>query len=246
MIFSRARSRLSCVALRACAAGGLSFALVASACFVDGQPDRAAVSVSLGLGGVTKGGPVDSDADIRLDVRPCYVGARVTAMDLASPVVAAWACDPGEAPGGEVELDLEVASGLGRELRVVVFLAEPEGLVTLTSFTTLDLAPGSVDVDVALVEAPVGEVDGYVTGADRDVVAAYFVDLETGVELPAVPATASGAGFHFTTDRLPRGRFFGLRLEFVGGEILEISDCPVYAAEGSVRVLHVDAASGSC
>ena len=222
------------------------FALWSPACFVDGQPDRSVVSLSLGLGGVTKGGPVAPDDVVDLGERPCFVHARISAVDLPHPVSAAWACDVGEDVGGEVGLDLEVQSGAARDLRVVVFLAEPEGLVTLSSFSTHDLAAGPVDLSVEVTEVPVGTVDGFITGADRDVLSARLVDLETGVLLPPLPATASGGGFHFTTSRLPRGRFFGLSLELAGGTLLEIPDCPVYATEGTVRVLQVDAASGSC
>lgn len=225
---------------------GLLLCLGLPGCFVQGEPDRAAVSLHLGLGGVAKGGPVDPTAPVDLDLRPCFVGVRVSAVDLAAPVTAAWACDPGEAPGGEVDLALEVPSGAARELRVVAFLAEPEGLVTLSGFATHDLAPGAADLTVTPEEVPTGAVDGFVTGAAEGVTAARLVDLETGVVLPALPVTASGGGYHFSFDRLPRGRFFGLVLELDGGGTLEIPDCPVYATEGTVRVLAVDAQAGSC
>ncbi|MDY0001173.1 MAG: hypothetical protein RBU30_07765, partial [Polyangia bacterium] len=217
-----------------------------AACFVEGRGELSLVTVSLGLGGVTKGKAIDPDETVDLAEHPCFVGARISATDLPHPVRAAWACEAGEEPGGEVGLDIEVQSGSARELRVVVFLAEPEGLVTLASYSTHDLAAGAVDLSVEVTEVPTGSVDGFVTGADRDVLSARLMDLETGVLLPPLPTTASGGGFHFTTSRLPRGRFFGLYLELAGGTLLEIPDCPVYATEGTVRVLQVDASSGSC
>lgn len=238
--------RRSVVTTLALLASGASFALGTAACFVEGQADPSVVTLTLGLGGVTKGGPVAPDDRVDLGERPCYVGARITAVDLPQPVAEAWACDAGEEPGGEVSLDLEVQSGHDRELRVVVFLAEPEGLVTLSSYSTHDLLAGPMDLTVEVTEVPVGALDGFVTGTEHDVVSARLEDLETGVLLPPLPATASGGGFHFSTTRLPRGRFFGLSLELTGGTLLEIPDCPVYATEGTVRVLEVDASSGSC
>ena len=83
-------------------------------------------------------------------------------------------------------------------------------------------------------------------GAPSDVVQVILTDLDSGVRMPPVEATALGGGFHFDVPWIPRGRFFGLTLILVGGESLEMLDCPIYVTPGSVRVLDVDAANGQC
>ncbi len=240
--FSCIRASFSCALLL----GALAPALLSAACFVDGTADPVAARITLALGGVTKGGLVAPDETIDLDERPCYVAATVSAEDLAAPVRAAWACDPGDTPGGTAELSLEVPAGDERELQVVVFLMEPEGLVTLTDFRREDWSSGVVDLDITPTEAATGQVDGFITGTDRDVVAVRLVDNETGVRLPPVATTASGGGFHFTADRVPRGRFFRLELELTDGETHEVTDCAVWATEGSVTVVDVDVAADRC
>ncbi len=215
-------------------------------CFVDGTSDPARARITVDLGGVTKGGPVSQDDTVDLAERACYVAASVTAEDLSEPLRTAWACDPGESPGGTVELELDVPAGGERELRVVAFLVEDEGLVTLTAFQREDWPSGVVDVDLDLTEANPGSVDGFITGSDQDITEVRLVDIDTGVLLPPGPVTASGGGFHFTLDRVPQGRFFRLQVHLSGGETREVTDCAIWATAGSVRVVNVDLAADHC
>jgi len=224
----------------------LGLALTLMACFVRGEPEQAVVSIRLGVGGDPKGKVVAPDETIDLSERPCFVGVEVDAADLPAPVSTAWACDPGETPTLEANLELTVNAGASREIRSVAFLNEDGWITTFAAYDATDLAPGLVTLDLTLDELEVGAVDGFVTGASSDVVQAILTDLESGVRMPPVQATASGGGFHFEVPWLPRGRFFGLTLILVGGEALEMVDCPVYVTPGSVRVLDVDAADGSC
>jgi hypothetical protein len=218
----------------------------AAGCFVQGQPDRAVVSVRLAVGGASKGKVVTAGEDIDLAERPCYVGVEVDAADLPEPVAAAWACDPGETPGLTAELELTVNAGAQREVSAVAFLHEDGWITTFAGYDATDLAPGLVTVDLPLQELEVGVIDGFVWDAPADVVQVILTDLDSGVRMPPVDATASGGGFHFDVPWLPRGRFFGLTLILVGGAPLPMLDCPVYVTPGSVRVLDVDAANGSC
>lgn len=224
----------------------LLLATLLPACFVQGTDEPATARITVALGGVAKGGPVDPESLVDLDQRPCYLGAAVTAEDLAAPLTTAWACDPGESTPGTVDLDLEVPAGGERELRVVAFLMEADGLVTLTAFVRDDWPSGVVDLDVPLTESPRGRVDGSITGSDQDVVSVRLVDVETGVRLPAVPATASGGAFHFTADRVPQGRFFTLSVELADTTEKEVRDCTIWATEGTVRVVNVSLSSESC
>lgn len=224
----------------------LGLTLTQMACFVQGEPDRAVVSIRLGVGGDPKGKAVAPDEPIDLALRPCFVGVEVDAADLPAPVSAAWACDPGETPALEAELELTVYAGASREIRAVAFLNEDGWITTFAAYDATDLAPGLVTLDLTLDELEVGTVDGFITGAPADVVQAILTDLDSGVRMPPVETTASGSGFHFEVPWLPRGRFFGLTLILVGGDVLEMLDCPVYVTPGSVRVLNVDAADGSC
>jgi len=215
-------------------------------CFVQGEPERAVVSIRLGVGGDPKGRRVMAGDTVDLSEQPCYVGVEVDADDLPASVGSAWACDPGEAPTLSTELELTVNAGTDRQLRAVAFLNEDGWITTFAAYDATDLAPGLVTWELTLQELEVGTVDGMVTGAPADVAQVRLTDLDSGVRLPPVEATALGEGFHFEVHWLPRGRFFGLTLIFVGGEELEVLDCPVYVTPGSVRVLSVDANAGSC
>ncbi len=226
--------------------GGLMVAGLDSGCFVQGEPERAVVSIQLGVGGVPKGRRVEADETVDLSEQPCYVGVEVDADDLPASVTSAWACEPGEIPELSAELELTVNAGSNRQLRAVAFLNEDGWITTFAAYDTTDLAPGLVTWALTLQELEVGTVDGFVTGATTDVVQVRLTDLDSGVRLPPVDATASGEGFHFEVSWLPRGRFFGLTLILSSGETLEMLDCPVYVTPGSVRVLDVDAAGGSC
>lgn len=230
----------------------LAMVIVAPGCFVQGEPDQTVISIQLGVGGVPKGRAVESDEVIDLAAQPCYVGVDVNAADMAEPVRAAWACDPGEAlPLTEdnapyADLELTVIAGEAREIRMVAFLNEDGWITSFAGYDTKDLAPGLVELELELSELEVGTLDGLITGAPSDVVQIRLTDLDSGVRLPRVEATPSGDGFHFEVPWLPRGRFFGLTLILVGDEELAVPDCPVYVTGGSVRVLDVDAANGTC
>lgn len=225
---------------------GAALTISLCACLVRGEPDPTVAQITLALGGVTKGGPVAATDAVDLDERPCYVAASVSAPDLAEPVMSAWACDRGEAPGGTAALTLELPAGSDRTLQVVAFVREEDGLHTFTALTHHDWPSGPVDVDVDATEVAVGDVDGFVTGAAHDVVSARLVDLDTGALLPSVPAIPSEGGFHFTISRVPAGRFFGLKLELAGGAPHEIVDCALWTTPGSVRVVNVDVAEDRC
>ncbi len=215
-------------------------------CFVQGEAERAVVSIRLGVDGDLKGKVVEPHETIDLADRPCFVGVEVNADDMPEPVSAAWACDPGDEPTLSAQLELTVNAGADREIRTVAFLNIDGWISTFAGYDATDLAPGLVELNLTLPELEVGEIDGFITGAPADVVQVILTDTESGVRMPPVDATASGAGFHFEVPWIPRGRFFGLTLILVGGEALEMLDCPVYVTPGSVRVLDVDAANGSC
>ena len=220
--------------------------LQAPGCFVKGVDEDTVISVSLAVGDESKGREVLPSEIIDLDERPCYVGVQVDADDLVEPVRTAWACDPGEDPGAQVDLSLTVTPGDDRTISVVVFLNE-SGLVTgFAGYSTQSLASGPVDLSLDVEELPAGSIDGFITGASGDVSRVILTDLETGVRLPSLETTASGGGFHFGTDRVPQGRFFSLTIVLAGGQEIEIIDCAVYATAGTVRVLTVDADASSC
>ncbi|MFH2006962.1 MAG: hypothetical protein ABI333_10295 [bacterium] len=220
--------------------------LLCSGCFVRGVDESDVVSVRLALGGTAKGGAVPPGETVRLGTQPCYVGVQISAPDLASPVSAAWACDPGETADFIEDLELEVTAGEDRELRAVAFLNEDGRLVTFIGYQVTTLDPGAHTLELTLEEQAVGAIDGFASGTDSDIDQVILTDLATGVELPPLPATATGGGFHFAADWVPRGRFFGLTLVLTDGDTVKIPDCPVYVTEGSVRVLDVDGADGSC
>lgn len=220
--------------------------LVLGGCFVRSEPDRASLSVPVDLGGAPKGRAVEADELVRLGELPCYVGVQVTAMDLAETARTAWVCDPGETPGAEVELELSVDAGRAREITVIAYLVESDRLVTFLGKTEQDLESGPVDVDLDVNELPTGGLDGFISGAIEDVIEVWLTDLEAEVRLPPLQTTPQGGGFHFGMDDLPTGRFFGLSLLLQSGDEVEIYDCPIWATEGSVRVLDVDAANQSC
>ncbi len=215
-------------------------------CFVQGEAERSVVSIQLNVGDDPKGKIVEPGETIDLAHHACFVGVEVNADDMSEPVVAAWACDPGDEPALSAQLELTVTAGADREIRAVAFLNEDGWITTFAGYDATDLPPGLVELDLTLGELEVGTVDGLVTGAPADVVQVVLTDLDSGVRMPPVEATASGAGFHFEIPWIPRGRFFGLTLILVGGEPLEMLDCPIYVTPGSVRVLDVDATNGRC
>jgi hypothetical protein len=217
-----------------------------SGCFVQGEEEHTVVSIRLGIDGDPKGRTVEPDETIDLADHRCFVGVEVNADDMPEPVVAAWACDPGEDAPLSAELELTVHAGASREIRAVAFVKEDGWITTFASYDATDLTPGLVELKLTLDELEVGSVDGLISGAPADVVQVILTDLDSGVRMPPVDATASGGGFHFDIPWIPRGRFFGLTLILVGGEPLEMLDCPIYVTPGSVRVLDVDATNGSC
>jgi len=247
------RPRQPCAASRARASWtypaflvGTALAFGLGACLVQGEPDSTVARITLALGGVAKGGSVAPADAVDLAERPCYVAASVTAPDLPAPATSAWACDPGEQPGGTAELVLELPAGADRSLRIVAFLVEQDGLHTFAATSRHDWPSGEVELDVDATEVATGDVDAFVTGAERDVISARLVDLDSGVLLPSVPAIPLEGGFHFTISRVPQGRFFGLELELAGGARHEVLDCAVWATPGSVRVVSVDVAEDRC
>ena len=78
-----------------------------------------------------------------------------------------------------------------RQIRAVAFLNEDGWITTFAGFDATDLPPGVVDLDLQLQELEVGTIDGFVTGAPADVSEVVLTDLETGVRLPPLPATAT-------------------------------------------------------
>jgi hypothetical protein len=214
----------------------------------DGPPvTEVRAAFVLSAGGVAKGGSVTPADRVDLTERPCYVGLRVTAPDLLAPVTAAWACDPGEAPAGQVDLTLEVASGVDRVLTGVAFLMEGDRVLTFVgSPAPIDLTPGAADLALTVTEATTGAVDLALVGGPEDLAALQLMDLQTGVFFPASPVEPSDGGHRVTLPEVPQGRFFQPVLRRASGAAEAMEDCAIYAIPGATRQVTLTVLDGSC
>lgn len=228
---------------------GLLGSLPASGCVgLDGPPvTEVRAALVLSPGGVAKGGSVTPADRVDLGERPCFVGLRVTAPDLLEAVTAAWACDVGEAPAGQVDLILEVASGADRSVSGVAFLREDDRVVTFVgSPEPIDLTPGAADLALTVTEVATGAVDLALIDGPADLADLQIMDLQTGVFFPALPLEPADAGHRITLPEVPQGRFFQPVLRRASGAAEAMQDCAIYAIPGATRQVTLTVVDGSC
>jgi hypothetical protein len=202
--------------------------LLLSACFVEGEwPSDSSVRVRVGLGQgqhalESTDGPIrSSDGLVHLDDVPVVLEVRVTASDLAEPVVALWPEEGTQGEDGTIDLTFDIPAGAARRFAFVAYVYDKEtGLRSWFDDDGLvrDLDGGATsDLSIRLERAPTGSIAGRIEGDAADAVRqVWVVDGDPlvsgadglGVALPA--ATVSGQTFE--VEDVPVRRWLSFRL----------------------------------
>lgn len=202
--------------------------LLVSACFVEGEwPSASSVRVRVVLGQarhalLSTDSPIrSSDGLVHLDDVPVVLEVRVTAPDLAEPVVALWPEEGTRGEDGTLDLTLDIPAGPARRFAFIAYVYDKEtGLRSWVDDDGLvrDLDGGATsELSIRLARAPTGSIAGRIEGGEADAVRQICVvdgdPLASGADGPgvALPA-ATVSGQTFEVEDVPVGRWLSFRL----------------------------------
>lgn len=176
---------------------------------------------------------------VSLTQNPLAFAVEVRAMDLNIPVTGRYAGDPGD--DDTVDLFLDVSSGEGRELFLILYHWDSNEVTTYRALETgLLFEPGDQLFSLEPKKVDTWVLHGVLEGVgDKVPIGAVVEDVQTRIEFPETPVEEGPLGWEFSVPYMPVGRFFYVRVHWDDNTWTDpLNFCPLFFGQ-STNILRV-------